>query len=241
MKNFLIVIPAYNEKENILKLIIKIRKITSAYIIIVDDTENELTYNIIKQFKFKNLKYFNRKKKLGRGSAVIFGFKKGLKLKKNFECFIEMDADMSHNPNELIRNLSYFKKKSLDMLIGSRYLKKSKIIGWSVTRKVLSKLANILAKFLLGEGVNDYTNGYRFYSPKAVKLIISTKNRFSSDFIILSEIIVLLNSKNYAIGEINTIFKNRVRGASSVNLNLVFKSLAGLIFLFVRKTFNKII
>ena len=236
---FAIIVPAYNEEDNILKLISNIRKITSSLIIIVDDSKSEATKKIIESSKIKNLKFFHRKYKSGRGSAVIYGFKKILNYEKNIECVVEMDADMSHNPNELIRNISYFKKYSLDLLIGSRYLKKSKIIGWPLKRRLLSKIANILAKLLLGIEVNDYTNGYRFYSPRALKLIVSMQRSFSPDFIILSEIIVLLKSKNYLIGEINTIFKNRVRGNSSVNFNLIIESFTGLLLLFFKKTFNR--
>ena len=101
MKSIGIVIPAYNEKENIIRLIKKIRNNLDCLIIIVDDSSDLKTKKIIIKNKLKNVRYFNRGKKLGRGSAVIFGFKKILKLKKNVSCFIEMDADLSHHPKYL--------------------------------------------------------------------------------------------------------------------------------------------
>ena len=240
MKKIAIVIPAYNEDKNIIKLIHEIRKITKAIIIIVDDSQNLKTKKIISSFKIKNLYYFHRGKKLGRGSAVIFGFKKILKKNNNLSCFVEMDADMSHNPNELLRNVSFFYKNSLDLLIASRYLPKSKIINWPLSRKILSKLSNMLARILLGVPVNDYTNGYRFYSKRAVKTLVSKCNKLGGGFIILSEIILVLYNKNYKISEIQSIFKNRVRGESSVNLRLVLESLNGLIKLYLLKILNKI-
>ena len=100
---------------------------TKSIIVVVDDSQNLKTKKIINSFKFKKLYYFHRGKKLGRGSAVIFGFKKILKKNVNINCFVEMDADMSHSPKELLRNISFFYKNSLDLLIGSRYLQKSKI------------------------------------------------------------------------------------------------------------------
>jgi len=233
-----IVIPAYNEEKNILELIKNIRKVTDAKIIIVDDSSHDKTKKIVKSYKIKNLIFYHRKKKSGRGSAVLFGFKKILQSRKKFNCIIEMDADMSHNPNELLRNISYFKRNSLDLLIASRYLKNSNIIGWPLSRKFLSMIANILAKNLLRAGVSDYTNGYRFYSHRAVKVIVSNYKKFSSDFIILSEIIIVLKNKKYLINEINTIFKNRSKGESSVNLKLIFLSLAGLLKLFFKKKLN---
>jgi len=240
MKKIAIVIPAYNEDKNLIKLIKEIRKKTKSIIIIVDDSKNLKTKKIINSNKIKKLYYFHRGKKLGRGSAVLFGFRKLLKKNKNLNCFIEMDADMSHSPKELLRNISFFYDNSLDLLIGSRYLADSKIINWPISRKILSKLSNVLARILLRVPINDYTNGYRFYSKRAVKTIVSKCNKLGGGFIILSEIILVLYKKNYKISEIQTIFKNRIRGESSVNLNLVFESFLGLIKLFILKILNKI-
>tara|TARA_B100001123_G_C15303142_1_gene1021725 strand:+ start:1575 stop:2297 length:723 start_codon:yes stop_codon:yes gene_type:complete len=240
MNKTAIVIPAYNEEKNIIKLVKEIRKITKSIIVVVDDSQNLKTKKIINSFKFKKLYYFHRGKKLGRGSAVIFGFKKILKKNVNINCFVEMDADMSHSPKELLRNISFFYKNSLDLLIGSRYLQKSKIINWPISRRILSKLSNMLARILLGVPVNDYTNGYRFYSKRAVKTLILKCNKLGQEFIILSEIILVLHKKNYKISEIQSIFKNRVRGESSVNVRLVFESFIGLIKLYFLKVLNKI-
>ena len=113
MKSIGIVIPAYNERENILKLIKEIRKKLNCIIIIVDDSSDLKTSKILKKSKIRNLKYYNRGKKSGRGSAVLFGFKKILKMRKNISCFIEMDADLSHSPSELKRNISYFFSSSI--------------------------------------------------------------------------------------------------------------------------------
>lgn len=240
MKSIGIIIPAYKESENILKLIKKIRKNINCLIIIVDDSPNLEIKKIILNNKIKNIKYYNRGKKNGRGSAVIFGFKKLLKVKKKINCLIEMDADLSHSPSELKRNISYFYTHTLDLLIGSRYLEGSKIINWPKSRKILSKLSNSLAKILLEVPINDYTNGFRFYSKRAAKIIISKCNKTGGGFIILSEIILILWKKNYKISEIKSIFKNRTRGESSVNLKLIFESLLGLLKLYLLKKSYKI-
>ncbi len=240
MKSIGIVIPAYNEKENILKLIKAIRRKIYCIIIVVDDSTNLETQKIISKNKIKNLKYFNRGKKSGRGSAVLFGFRKLIQIKKNIDCLIEMDADLSHSPNELLRNIKFFFKNSSDLLIGSRYIKDSKILNWPLSRRILSKLSNILAKFLLGVPVNDYTNGFRFYSKRAAKTIISKCNKTGGGFIILSEIILILWLKGFRISEIKSIFRNRTRGESSVNLKLIYESLFGLIKLYLLKKTTKI-
>ena len=148
----------------------------------------------------------------------------------------------SHNSNELKKkkNIVYFFNNSLDLLICSRYLKGSKIINWSISRKILSRISNILARILLSVPVSDYTNGFRFYSKPAVKTIVSKCKETSGGFIILSEIILVLWKKNFKIKEINTIFKNRVRGESSVNLRLIIESLIGLFKIFFLKKFRKV-
>ena len=240
MKSIGIVIPAYKEDENILTLIRKIRKNINCLIVVVDDSPDLKTKKIIFKNKIKNIRYYNRGKKSGRGSAIIFGFKKLIKIKKKLNCLIEMDADLSHSPSELKRNISYFYKNSLDLLIGSRYLKGSKIYGWPKSRRILSKLSNILAKVLLDVPINDYTNGFRFYSKPAAKTIVSKCNKTGGGFIILSEIVLILWKNNYQISEIKSIFKNRIRGESSVNLKLILESLLGLFKLYLIKKSSKI-
>ena len=107
MKKIGIVIPAFNEDKNIINLIKQIKKRLNCLILIVDDSTNQNTKKLFSKNKFKNVKYYHRGKKLGRGSAVIFGFRKLLKIKKDVNCLIEMDADMSHSPGELKRNIAH--------------------------------------------------------------------------------------------------------------------------------------
>ena len=229
-----IIIPTYNEEENIEKLIKTIKRyIKNALILVVDDSNNKKIKKIIDKKKL-DVVYFNRGKKSGRGSAVIFGLKKIIN-KKKIKTFVEMDADFSHNPAELKRNINFFNKNSLDLLIASRYLKKSKIINWSIGRKIISLLANLLAKKLLKIPVSDFTNGYRIYSKRSVKKIVKNCGKIGDGFIILSEILLEIYRNNYKIKEIHTIFVNRQRGVSSVNLSLILESFFGLIKLYLKK------
>ena len=228
----IIVIPTYKEKKNIFFLTKKILKIfPKVNIYIVDDTEN---ISLKKHFKNKRIKYFLRKNKKGRGSAVLYGFSKSLTNKSN-KIFVEMDADFSHNPKELKRNISFFKKKNLDLLISSRYMENSKIVNWSIQRLLFSKLSNFLARVLLKAGVTDYTNGYRVYSRRAVKLITKNCGKIGDGFIVLSEILLVIKMNNFKINEVPTVFINRKRGESSVNLKLILESFFGLLHLFLIK------
>ena len=238
MNKIAIVIPTYNELENIESLLLSISKfLPNSDVFIIDDTKkNEIQKLIIK--KRIKVNYFHRKKSIGRGSAVLFGLKKALK-KKKYKIFIEMDADHSHNPNELKKNIDYFKKKKLDLLIASRYLSKSKIYNWSIQRRIFSKLANLLAKIFLQIKISDYTNGFRIYSRKATKTIIKDCGNIGDGFIVLSEILLKIHQSKLKIDEIHSIFTNRVRGESSVNISLILQSFFGLIKLFLIKTINK--
>ena len=235
MRNISIIIPTYKEKENIFKLTKKILSLyPKATIFIVDDTEN---LNLKKRFKSKRIKYFLRKNKKGRGSAVLYGLKKSLQ-NSTSKIFIEMDADFSHDPNELKSKILFFKKRNLDLLISSRYLTKSKIINWSFQRLLFSKLSNLLAGALLNVGVTDYTNGYRVYSRRSVKLITKKCGKIGDGFIVLSEILLMIKLNNFKIHELPTIFVNRKRGQSSVNFKLIIQSLVGLIKLYFIKINN---
>ncbi len=235
MSNIAIVIPTYKEKDNIFKLTNKILKIHPKTIIyVIDDTKDE---NLKKYFKNKKIKYFLRKNQKGRGSAVLYGLKKSLK-NTTSKIFIEMDADFSHDPNELKSKILFFKKKNLDLLISSRYLKKSKIINWSLQRLLFSKLSNLLAGALLNVGVTDYTNGYRVYSRRSAKLITKKCGKIGDGFIVLSEILLMIKLNNFKIHEVPTIFVNRKRGQSSVNFKLIIQSLIGLIKLYFIKIKN---
>ena len=112
--------------------------------------------------------------------------------------------------------LSLGQKLNYDLIIASRYLKKSKILNWPFSRTILSKLSNLLAKILLNIDVSDYTNGYRFYSKRSAKLITNKCGKIGDGFIILSEILLIISKKKYKIGETHSTFINRKRGESSV-------------------------
>ena len=231
-----IIIPTFKEKENIKNLINLIKsEIEISRIIIVDDSPSEEIKNEIGNLK--NVEYIYRGKKLGRGSAVIEGLNFS---QENFnsEIFVEMDADLSHDPKELKENLKLFKKKNCDLLISSRYLNESKIINWSIQRKIFSFLANLLAKFVLKIPLTDYTNGYRIYSKDAVRHISKNCGNIGDGFIILSEILVELYYNNFQIIETSSKFVNRSRGESSVNLKLILQSFFGLLKLYSLKNKN---
>ena len=236
--NLAIIVPTYNENENILELIKKIDQNLSVNnidfkVFIVDDSNQNTILDLIKSFSDK-INYHHRGKKLGRGSAVIEGINLALKTKYT-DLVIEMDADLSHDPTEMNDKIKIFVNDKLDLLISSRYRKDSKIEGWTIQRTILSFVSNMMAKFLLKVPVTDYTNGYRLYSKKAAEYIVENCGKIGDGFIVLSEILLELHYNNFKIGETFTTFKNREKGSSKVNLKLIFNSFLGLFKLFLIK------
>ena len=168
MKDVLVVIPTYNEKDNIIKLISEIIKLDLS-VLVVDDNSPDQTADVINSF-FENNKKVNvlkRKQKLGLGSAYRDGFNWGII--NNFNYLVEMDADFSHQVDDLKKLLE--KKSHNSLIIGSRYIPGGNIVGWSKRRETLSKYANRFVKFLSSSKINDSTSGFRVYSKEALEKI----------------------------------------------------------------------
>jgi dolichol-phosphate mannosyltransferase len=227
MKKIAVIIPAYCESINIIELC---KDIFSNYeradILIVDDSPDIYTVDIVKEFSHPQVKLLHREAKGGRGSAVIFGIKHYIS--EPYDYFLEIDADFSHPPSEIPGLVRYAEEKNLDLLIASRYLHKSKIVNWPLTRRIFSKSANLIARILLRVPVHDYTNGFRLYSNNGAKELVGTCGKLGSGFIALSEILVNLYYRKYKIDEVPTIFINRIRGESSLSLKEIWNALIGL-------------
>jgi len=228
MKNetaVLVIISSYNEKENIGSLAEKILETDpSIDVLVVDDNSPDGTADIVRKTGGfgKRLHLIVREKKNGRGGAVLDGFRYGLKDKKNYSYFFEMDADFSHSPDEIPLFLD--KIKDCDLVIGSRYRSGSKIIGWPITRKVFSRLANIYARCLLRIPITDYTNGYRLYRRKVLENLDYNAVE-ASGYIVLSEVAFQIHIAGYRIGEVPTVFVNRRRGLSNLSFNEIHSAL----------------
>jgi dolichol-phosphate mannosyltransferase len=227
-----IVIPTYNEGESIAGLITRIRQIApGAAIAVVDDSPGLETANAVRGLSDPSIELIKRTSKGGRGSAVI----EGLRLlhspdgKQKCDRFLEMDADFSHPPEQIPEILQTAQSSGADLLIASRYMPGSSIKHWSLSRRMFSCLSNRLAKTVLEVPVSDYTNGYRFYSKKAVELIIGRCGQRGSGFIALSEILVTVYYNGLRVHEIPTHFVNRVRGQSSLNHKEILNAVNGLL------------
>lgn len=224
-ERFLICIPTYNEEKNIGLLIDDLMQLPiNCVVAIVDDNSEDKTQYMVEKainkYSVSSVRLCVRSSDRGRGSAVWHGFTTFFD--EGFDYFVEMDADFSHSPNDLLKGLR-LARPSVGMLIGSRY-NKGKIEGWPVKRRLLSLFANLLARVLIDSKIKDYTNGYRIYSSKTVHLI-KTVGLKNGGFIALSETIAICLANKVEILEFPIRFKDRSKGSSSANFQEVFKSL----------------
>jgi dolichol-phosphate mannosyltransferase len=172
--------------------------------------------------------FSNNQPKSGRGASVRRGILSAVKLFPNLQFIVECDADGSHRPVDIIKLIQ--SRNNADLLIGSRYMRESKIIGWPLSRVFFSLVLNYIIPKLIGVQVKDVTNGLRRYSKQAIELIVSEVPR-TSGFIYLTEILVLVKNKKLSISELPTTFVNRVIGKSTVTFNEILSATFGLVLI----------
>lgn len=241
MKKVAIVIPTYNEKENISKLIEAILDLNidknkfDIYIIVVDDNSPDGTASEVEKLKNSKVKLIKRPTKLGLGTAHITGFLYAENI-INADYIITMDADFSHAP----RTIPTIIEKLLiyDVVIGSRYVTGSLVVDSPKFRKIISKTANFLTKNLLGLNINDATSGFRGYRSEILKRI-SYNKIFSDGYSFLVELIYkILKIEGIKICEIPITFFDRKKGKSKISKKEIFKAMKTILKLFL---LNKLI
>jgi dolichol-phosphate mannosyltransferase len=214
-----VILPTYREAENISNLIddIECLKLDSN-ILVIDDSSPDETAEIVKakQKKHSNILLCVRPKKSGLGTAITDGFKLFLNLKLPPKYVITMDADYSHNPKAIPQLLSVMRKTDCGIVVGSRYIKGGAITNWPSTRKMISRTANLIAKFSLGLKPSDCTSGFRCYSTKFLNAAIS--NFHSHTYEIQIETIRQASLRNFQVKETPILFVNRKSGKSKLSL-----------------------
>ena len=235
-----IAIPSYNEVTSLPILIKKLALVLNYEdaVLILDDSplDNQVKIKSLVTNSFSDSKgmllFLASNKKLGRGSAVRRGMQFCKKDFPNFKYFIECDADGSHQVLDIVKLRDHESKA--DLLIGSRYLPESQIIGWSIQRKIFSRLLNFMIPRLLQIQVKDITNGLRRYSPRTIDYILKI-NPINNGFTYLSEQILIANSKGLLISELPIVFIDRVSGKSTVTYKEIINSIKGILLLLFYK------
>ena len=235
MSDSLIIIPTYNEKENIEKIINAIFSLEKDFhILIIDDGSPDGTAKIVKRLQEKhnkNLFLEERQGKLGLGTAYIHGFKWALR--KTYEYIFEMDADFSHNPKDLIR----LYKADSDLAIGSRYIKGVNIVNWPMSRLLMSFFASKYVKLITGMPVHDSTAGFKCYKRKVLETIQFNKLQFVG-YAFQIEMKFKTWKYNFKITEVPVIFTDRTEGTSKMSGGIFFEAFIGVIQMKIKSYFR---
>lgn len=214
--SILVIVPCYNERENIAALVESIlSQRPEIDVLVVDDQSPDGTSDAVKEEIERHgerLRLMTRTGKGGRGSAVLAGFRYALD--HGYELIFEMDADFSHKPDEIPLFLARI--ESCDFVVGSRYLPQSEIHDWGWKRTFFSRWANRYARAVLRIPLSDYTNGFRCYRRAAIEAI-ETDKIDAKGYVVLSEVAYQLYRKGFTIGEVPTVFVNRRRGISNLS------------------------
>jgi dolichol-phosphate mannosyltransferase len=168
----IVIIPTFNEKENIDRIIRKIFSLSKDFnVLIIDDNSPDGTASIVKEMmkEFPGLFLLERKGKLGLGTAYITGFKWALE--NAYDFIFEMDADFSHDPNDLVRLYDACSAKGADLAIGSRYITGINVINWPLKRVLMSYFASVYVRFITGMKVMDTTAGFKCYRRKVLETV----------------------------------------------------------------------
>lgn len=230
MSNTLVIIPTYNEKENIEAIIRAVFSQEMSFdILVVDDSSPDGTFKIVQnlQNEFPNLFLEIRKEKNGLGAAYIHGFKWALN--KNYKYIIEMDVDFSHNPKDLIRLYNACEKDGADYAIGSRYLNnKINVVNCDFKRLFLSYFASKYVKIITKIPIFDTTAGFVCYNRKVLENINLDKIKFVG-YAFQIEMKFKAWKRNFKHKEVSVIFTDREKGTSKLSASIISEAVFGVI------------
>ncbi|MDG1283019.1 MAG: polyprenol monophosphomannose synthase [Flavobacteriales bacterium] len=239
MSDSLIIIPTFNEIENIEKIIRKIFSLTKPFhILIVEDGSPDGTATVVKKLikEFPTQLYIEeRQEKLGLGTAYIHGFKWALK--KDYEFIFEMDADFSHNPEDLIRLYNANTLEGGDLSIGSRYVNGVNIVNWPMSRLLMSFFASKYVKIITGMPIHDSTAGFKCYRRKVLETLKLNEIIFVG-YAFQIEMKFKAWKYNFKIIEVPVIFTDRKEGESKMSSGIFREAIFGVIQMKIKSFFK---
>jgi len=240
MSNSVVIIPTYNEIENIENIIRAVFSLNKPFhILIVDDNSPDKTAGKVVelQSEFKDQLFLeNREKKAGLGTAYVFGFKWALDNK--YDYIFEMDADFSHNPTDL-EKLYLACENGADVAIGSRYITGVNVVNWPLSRVLLSFFASFYVKKITGMKIHDATAGFMCYRRNVLETINLDKIKFIG-YAFQIEMKYRAFAKNFNIQEVPVIFTDRTKGQSKMSGSIIKEAIFGVISLRMRQLFNRL-
>lgn len=230
MPERVVIIPTYNEKENIEKMVRRVMLLQGDYhLLIVDDGSPDGTAEIVKRLipEFPGRLFIEeRKGKLGLGTAYIHGFR--WSLKKNYEYIFEMDCDFSHNPDDLNRLYAACAEGGADVAVGSRYIKGGEVKNWPMNRLFISYFASVYVRMILWFGVRDTTAGFKCYKAKVLSTIDLDKIKFVG-YAFQIEMKYTAWKLGFKIVEVPIVFTDRTEGVSKMSKGIIKEAFLGVL------------
>jgi len=240
MNNRIVIIPTYNEIENIEAIIHAVLHLEPAFdLLIVDDGSPDGTANVVKSLQKDTpdrIHLLERKGKLGLGTAYIEGFK--IALSKGYEFIFEMDADFSHNPNDLVKLYAACSHGEADMAVGSRYIKGLNVVNWPIGRVLMSYFAGFYVRFITGMNIQDATAGFVCYRRKVLETIPLDQIKFIG-YAFQVEMKFTTWKYGFNIVEIPIIFTDRTKGESKMSANIFKEAIFGVIQMKISSLFKR--
>jgi len=230
MSDTLVIIPTYNEKENIQAIIEAVFKQKKKFhILVVDDNSPDSTAEIVERLitQYSDALFIEKRMgKNGLGTAYIHGFKWAIQ--KKYDYIIEMDADFSHNPKDLIRLYEACEKEGADVSIGSRYSQGVNVVNWPMKRVLLSYFASKYVRFITRIPIHDTTAGFVCYKRSVLETIKLNKIRFVG-YAFQIEMKFKAWKHNFKIKEVSVIFTDRTEGTSKMSDGIIYEALFGVL------------
>ncbi|WP_018478352.1 polyprenol monophosphomannose synthase [Pontibacter roseus] len=239
MNDSLVIIPTFNERENIEAIVRKVMSLPHPFeLLIVDDSSPDGTADIVLQLQQEfpgRLHLESRKGKLGLGTAYIHGFKYAIR--QGYRFIFEMDADFSHNPDDLIKLYHACAVDGYDMAIGSRYVQGVNVVNWPMSRVLMSWFASLYVRLITGMPIADTTAGFVCYRRKVLKTIQLNKIRFVG-YAFQIEMKFLTFKYGFKIKEVPIIFTDRTKGQSKMSKGIFKEAVLGVIRMKVNSFFR---
>lgn len=241
MSDCIVIIPTYNEIENIENIIRAVFSLPKSFhILVVDDNSPDKTAAKVTELQsaFDGRLFLElRTKKAGLGTAYVHGFKWALQ--KGYDFIFEMDADFSHNPTDLERLYNACQNNQADLAIGSRYVTGVNVVNWPLSRVLLSYFASVYVRTITGMKIMDATAGYICYRKKVLESISLDRIKFIG-YAFQIEMKYRAFSKKFTIQEVPVIFTDRTKGQSKMSGAIIKEAIFGVISLRIRKFFNRL-
>ncbi|MFN3998176.1 polyprenol monophosphomannose synthase [Algoriphagus sp.] len=235
----LVIIPTFNELENISEMVQAVMELEGSFeLLVIDDGSPDGTATVVKTLQstyLDQLHLIERKGKLGLGTAYITGFKWALE--RSYDFIFEMDCDFSHDPKDLIRLYDAVKERNFDLAIGSRYITGVNVVNWPIGRVLMSYFASVYVKFITGLPIKDATAGFKCYHRSVLEGILLDEVKFIG-YAFQIEMKFTTWKLGFKIIEVPIIFTDRTKGTSKMSRGIFKEAVLGVIWMKIKSVFS---